>query len=92
MTALSMAILSGNQQQQEHATIKVRRNQLALDLIQAGAQSYFVNNNESKDLSPVFLACEIEDANLIETMCDHGLNVLVKNSNNQTPLLYSSLI
>ena len=48
---------------------------MSINLIYAGAQSYFADNDESKDLSPVFLACDREDANLIETMCDHGLDV-----------------
>ena len=76
MSALSMSILSGNQQDKNF------QNTFALNLIYAGAQSYFDNNDLSKDLSPVFLACQIEDTYLIETMCDHGLNVLWKNSNN----------
>ena len=55
---------------------------MALSLISAGAKCYFQNNDETKDLSPVFLACEIDDTNLIESMCDHGMDLLVKNSQN----------
>ena len=45
---------------------------IALILVHIGASSYFPNTDESKDLSPIFLAVEIEHASLIETMCDYG--------------------
>jgi ankyrin repeat protein len=82
MSALSMAIFNINLD-------------IAVCLISFGAQSYFGNSDETKDLSPIFLAVEIEDANLIETMCDHhpnhGSSLNVLNSNLQTPLMYASL-
>ena len=36
------------------------------------------------------MACEIENADMIEIMCDHGQSLVVKNSRNQTPLMFSS--
>ena len=59
-------------------------------LIEAGAKSYYHENSSQKDLSPIFLACEKENTNLLEMMCDQGAKLTVKNSANQTPLMFAS--
>ena len=46
-------------------------------LVQNGAQSYYQDN---KDQSPIFLACEVENSEIIEIMCDHGELLTNKNS------------
>ena len=68
MSALSMSIVNKNID-------------IAMILISHGANNYFSDNDKTKDFSPIFLAVEIEDADLIETMCDHGCSLEVKNSN-----------
>ena len=43
------------------------------------------------DLSPMFLACEIENSDIIEIMCDHGELLTNTNSLKQTPLMFASI-
>lgn len=77
LSALSIAILMKNKE-------------LAIMLIQGGAQSYYEENSIQKDLSPIFLAAEFEMSDLLEIMCDHGADLNVVNSRGQTPLVFGS--
>lgn len=52
---------------------------MAVQLIHNGAQSYYVDN---KDQSPIFLACEVENSEIIEIMCDHDSDGELLTNNN----------
>ena len=67
ISALSFAIIQNNIEQ-------------AQILVHNGSRSYFDSNAEQKDYSPIFLACEIENSDMIEIMCDHGESLENRNS------------
>jgi hypothetical protein len=64
MSPLGMAILMEN-------------NYLAAHLIINGAKCYYEDITAQKDISPIFLACEKENTDLLELMCDHGCPLTV---------------
>ena len=53
-------------------TILMNNNNIATLLIINGASCYYDNNITQTDISPIFLACEKENTDLLELMCDHG--------------------
>lgn len=77
LSPLSLAILIGNKE-------------IAKKLIISGARSFYFDNSQQKDLSPIFLACEKEQSDLLELMCDHGASLSVQNTSGQTPLMFAS--
>lgn len=58
-------------------------------LITNGCKLYYDNNDLQKDLSPIFIAIELNAVFLIEMMCDKNLDLDVRNSNQQSPLLFA---
>ena len=62
LSALGLAILNEN-------------NQIAHKLLHAAAKIYYTSPNEAKDLSPIFLVCEMENIAILEQMCDHKLAI-----------------
>ena len=64
LSPLALAILIGNKE-------------IAKKLIISGSKSYYDDNHQQKDLSPIFLACEKEQSDLLELMCDHGADLTV---------------
>jgi len=51
--------------------------EIAKILIEHGAKTYYSGSMQQKDLSPIFLACEKENTELLEAMCDHGASLTV---------------
>ena len=77
MSPLGMAILLNN-------------DEIASQLIINGARCYYDHSIVQKDISPIFLACEKENTDLLELICDHGCPLSVVNSMGQTPLMFAS--
>ena len=65
-------------------------NDLAAQLVEAGAQTYYNGSDTERDLSPIFLVCAKDNTFLLELMCDHGLSLAVLNSKGETPVTYAS--
>ena len=61
-------------------TILMNNNIIATQLIINGAKCYYDYNIAQKDISPIFLACEKENTDLLELMCDHGCPLTVQNT------------
>lgn len=59
-------------------------------LIEFGAQSYYGETDEQKDFSPIFMAVQELNTELLEQMMDHGASLTVKNSVGMTPLMFAA--
>jgi len=70
--------------------ILIKNQHISEKLVISGAKYYYSDTDELKDLSPIFLACEKENTQLLELMCDHGAKMNVLNSKGQTPLMFAS--
>jgi len=57
--------------------ILMNNQEIAKILIEHGAKTYYSGSMQQKDLSPIFLACEKENTELLEAMCDHGASLTV---------------
>lgn len=66
---------------------------IASSLIEFGARCFYDETNESRDLSPIFMAMQTKNAEiteLMELMCDHNVSLTVKNSTGMTPLMFAA--
>jgi ankyrin repeat protein len=59
-------------------------------LIEFGARAYYNETDEQKDFSPIFMAVQRLNTDLLELMCDHGALLTVKNSVEMTPLMFAA--
>ena len=59
-------------------------------LIEAGSKFFYSATPRQRDLSPIFLACEKQNIDVLEHMYDHGAESNVRNSNNLTPIMFAS--
>ena len=44
---------------------------ISVMLVEFGAKSYYDESNEQKDFSPIFMAVQKLNTDLLELMCDH---------------------
>ena len=65
-------------------------NEISKVLIEFGARSYYNDNDETKDYSPIFMAVQKKKPDLLELMCDHGALLTIKNSVGMTPLMFAA--
>ena len=71
-------------------SILIQNKEIASKLITSNAKCYYADSFIQRDLSPIFLACDNENTDLLELMCDHEAQLNVKNSLGQTPLMFAS--
>jgi ankyrin repeat protein len=83
LSTLAYSILNHHQTERENFDISKM-------LIEFGARSYYGETDEQKDFSPIFMAVQKLNQELLELMCDHGASLTVKNSVGMTPLMFAA--
>ena len=72
-----MAILLGNED-------------IAEELITAGAETFYSQTDFLRDYSPIFLVCDTDNTELLDLICDKEIIFSVWNSKGETPLSFSA--
>lgn len=70
--------------------ILYEHDEIAELLIEFGATSYYQENDQQKDFSPIFVAVQKEKKELIELMSQTSMNFGVKNAAGMTPLMFAA--
>lgn len=79
MGALSLALLQNHQA-------------VAIALLETGARTYYNTTPKEKDLSPIFICVQMQNKEMLEHMMNESYSQLeVKNSEEQTPILYAAI-
>ena len=63
---------------------------IAETLIEAGAQSYYDENDQQKDYSPIFVAVQKGKNEILELMTFQSASLGVKNAAGMTPLMFAA--
>ena len=77
MSPLYLAILNSNEE-------------CAALLLEVGAQTYYNDDDLSKDTSPIFLAIRKEETKILEEIIDFNMDMRAKDSAGLTPLMYAA--